>query len=92
MAFIRDSAHEIFEPLNDGTRMAFAGSVEQVQIELLGGIKRILREIRLLFIGKILQKQLSDALIYCQDSKPMTWRASLWWKQFCTTMRTVFFV
>ncbi|KAJ7842101.1 hypothetical protein B0H14DRAFT_3140018 [Mycena olivaceomarginata] len=51
MAFIRDSAHEIFEPLNDGTRMAFAGSVEQVQIELLGGIKRILREIRLLFIG-----------------------------------------
>ncbi|KAJ7814970.1 hypothetical protein B0H14DRAFT_3878507, partial [Mycena olivaceomarginata] len=50
MAFIRDSAHVIFEPLNDGTRAAFAGSVDQVQIELLGGIKHILREIRLLFI------------------------------------------
>ncbi|KAJ7819594.1 hypothetical protein B0H14DRAFT_2836031, partial [Mycena olivaceomarginata] len=51
MAFIRDSAHVIFEPLNVGTRMVFTGTVDQVQIELIGEIKRILREIRLLFIG-----------------------------------------
>jgi hypothetical protein len=52
MTFIRDSAHTVFEPLNAGTRIAFAGSVGEVQSELLDGIKRILREISLFFIGE----------------------------------------
>ncbi|KAJ7920348.1 hypothetical protein B0H13DRAFT_1987178 [Mycena leptocephala] len=51
MTFIRDSAHAVFEPLNAGTCIAFAGNVGEVQTELLGGIKRILREVSLLFIG-----------------------------------------
>ncbi|KAJ7940013.1 hypothetical protein B0H13DRAFT_1850212 [Mycena leptocephala] len=51
MTFIRDSAHTVFESLNGGTRIAFAGSVGEVQSEPLDGIKRILRDISLFFIG-----------------------------------------
>ncbi|KAJ7909877.1 hypothetical protein B0H13DRAFT_2661314 [Mycena leptocephala] len=52
-AFIRDSAHmhEIFESLNHATRTGFKESVDQVRPELLGGLKRIVREIQLLFVG-----------------------------------------
>ncbi|KAJ7855107.1 hypothetical protein B0H13DRAFT_2080247 [Mycena leptocephala] len=50
-AFIRDSAHTIFESLNDATRTGFAESVEEVRSQLLGRLKRMLREIQLLFIG-----------------------------------------
>ncbi|KAJ6567520.1 hypothetical protein B0H10DRAFT_1965351 [Mycena sp. CBHHK59/15] len=50
-AFIRDSARGVFEHLNEGTRTAFAGTADQVRMELLGAMKRMLREIHLLFIG-----------------------------------------
>ncbi|KAJ7920979.1 hypothetical protein B0H13DRAFT_1867123 [Mycena leptocephala] len=82
MTFIRDSAHTVFELLNAGTRIAFAGSVGEVQSELFDGIKRILREISLFFISEnslSMRKwwTLSDAL---QDSTPCqeTWRALLY--------------
>ncbi|KAJ7804448.1 hypothetical protein B0H14DRAFT_3486192 [Mycena olivaceomarginata] len=51
MTFIRDSAHAIFESLKAGIYLAFGDCVDEVQTELLGGIKRILREINLLFVG-----------------------------------------
>ncbi|KAJ7810617.1 hypothetical protein B0H13DRAFT_1927251 [Mycena leptocephala] len=50
-AFIRDSAHEIFESLNHTTRTGFAESVDQVRLDIFGGLKRIVREIELLFVG-----------------------------------------
>ncbi|KAJ7846021.1 hypothetical protein B0H13DRAFT_1908041 [Mycena leptocephala] len=50
-AFIRDSAHAVFEYLNESTSTGFAERVDQIQFELLGGLKRMIREIQLLCIG-----------------------------------------